>query len=270
MPHILLPTDFSEASLNAVRFALSLFEPGHSRLTLVHVYQNPVNDNALVPDMGPMVYEQAAAAMRDFERSCTTLPGAAGFSRIVAAGWLPSFLNILVEDEHVDIVIMGLHGGGNALIGTMATAVVKKTQVPVLLVPKECSPTKIERILLAHDGSLVDRATLRPLIALAERFKAQLIVAHVRDNIATLDEPKDREMISLALTGVPHTFVTVQGESVANTIDELARTGRIQLVAAVHRKRGFWKGLLHRSKTRRMALHTHLPLMVLPTQDAQK
>jgi nucleotide-binding universal stress UspA family protein len=37
----------------------------------------------------------------------------------------------------------------------------------------------------------------------------------------------------------------------------------MQLVAMVHRKRGFLDGLFHTSTAKRMALHTNLPLLVL-------
>jgi hypothetical protein len=52
MPHILLPTDFSDASLNAVRFAIAHFGGARARFTLVHSFVDPKVDDTLMPGIG--------------------------------------------------------------------------------------------------------------------------------------------------------------------------------------------------------------------------
>jgi len=263
MPHILLATDFSDASLNAVRFALTHFG-SRARFTLVHSYIDPRIDDTLMPNISEIARKQTLKGLRSFERKCKGLATAATFARLASPRWLPYALNDVVDQQGADLAVMGAHGAGeNPLFGSVSTEVVVKSKIPVVLVPGSWEPAPIKRIMLAHDGGPMDRAILAPLQRLAKRKKAEVVVAHVRDNIIALDSGIDRRALKGQLEGVPVSFVTAFGDSVAATIDEVAAEGRIQLVVAVHRQRGFWKSLLHRSKSKRMALHTHVPLMVL-------
>ncbi len=264
MPHILLPTDFSDASLNAVRFAITHFGGARTTFTLVHSFLEPRLDDTLLPEITGIARKQAVRAMAAFERKCRKLDDNALFRRSVEPTWLPDAINDVVHDQGADLVILGSQGTGmNMIYGSMAVEVVRKVELPVLVVPGEWVPGPIKRIMLTHDGGPMNGPTLAPLLQFAKRKKAEVVVTHVRGNSISMDAGMDRQAVKELLPGLHVTFVTVQGDSVASTIDEVAAEGRIQLVAAIHRKRGFWKGLLHRSRTKRMALHTHVPLLVL-------
>lgn len=264
MPHILIATDFSDASLNAARFAITHFGGARTRFTLVHSFLDPRVDDTLMPDVSVIARKQAFKSLRSFERKCMKLGGPASFARVASSAWLPHAINDVASEQGADLVIMGTHGAGeNALFGSVSTEVVVKANIPVVLVPRSWEPGPIKRIMLAHDGGPMDRAMLAPLQGFAKRKKAEVVVAHVRNNSVAMDRGLDRRALKGLLPGTPFSFVTAFGDSVAATIDELAAEGRIQFVVAIHRQRGFWKGLLHRSKAKRMALHTHVPLMVL-------
>ncbi|MBK6754176.1 MAG: universal stress protein [Flavobacteriales bacterium] len=262
MPHILLATDFSDASLNAVRFALTHFG-ARARFTLVHSYIDPRIDDTLMPNISEIARKQTLKGLRSFERKCKGLAATATFARLASPigcpmrstmwwinkaptwwSWAPTVLGEPALRQRV-------HGSGG------------EVEDPVVLVPGSWEPGPIKRIILAHDGGPMDSTILAPLQRFAKRKKAEVVVAHVRNNIIALDGGVDRRTLKGQLEGVPVSFVTAFGDSVAATIDEVAAEGRIQLVVAVHRQRGFWKSLLHRSKSKRMALHTHVPLMVL-------
>ena len=58
----------------------------------------------------------------------------------------------------------------------------------------------------------------------------------MRTNTAAFDVRGDRKKLSALLTGVRHSFVTVAGDEVTRTLDDLAREGRIQLVTVIHRR----------------------------------
>lgn len=264
MPHILLPTDLSDASLNAVRFAVTHFGGTRARFTLVHSYLDPRTDRSWIPDLSDMARKQAVKGLRNFERKCKQLPRTHEFARLASPVWLPDALNDLVHEQGADMVILGSQGTGmNTMFGSMAIEVTLKAEVPVIVVPSAWQPGPIKRVMLAHDSGGMEAAAVLPLLRLAKRKKAEVVVAHVRDNIIAMDGGMDRPTLKELLPGIPVSFVTAYGENVARTIDQLATAGRIQLVAVVHRTRGFWKGLIHGSKTKRIALHTHVPLLVL-------
>ncbi|MBK7382381.1 MAG: universal stress protein [Flavobacteriales bacterium] len=264
MAHLLLPTDFSDTSLTAARFAFAHFGGSRSTATLVHAYLTPSTAHAMFPEMASAAKRQAMAQLLTFQHKCQTHAGSTQLVRKATTMWLPEALDRLAKEKGGDWIIMGAHGvGENKLVGSQAMDVVTNAHLPVIIVPGQWEPEPIKRILLAYDGGPVDAAALKPLLALAKRKKAHIVIAHVRTNDIAFEPNADRVAFAKLLGSALHSFVVVQAAEIAPTIDELARTGHIQLVVSIHRKRGSWKGLLHRSKTKRMALHTSIPLLVL-------
>jgi nucleotide-binding universal stress UspA family protein len=148
------------------------------------------------------------AGLRSFERKCKKAFGAATFTRLATPLWLPDALNGMAEKQGADLVIMGAHGGGgNPLFGSVSTDVAVKSKIPVVLVPGAWEPSPIKRIMLAHDGGPMDRHALPPLLRLAKRKKAEVIVAHVRGNIIAFDSGMDRRAFKDLLPGIPVSFV---------------------------------------------------------------
>lgn len=263
MNRILLPTDGSDTSFNAVRFAFDLFGTDGMRYTLVHSFLKPAYRNALLPAMDTT--REATNKLRRFERRCRNHAGAVALAKRSSPFPLTEVLNELAGQGKGELIVMGTQGEGNyGLVGGNTTAVVMGARIPVITVPSMWRPAAVKRILLANDGGPMDQATLKPLVAIARRTGAEVVVAHVRDNVATFDERGDRRTISALLPGIRHSFITVAGADVTGTLDELARQGRIQLMAVIHRRKSFWQRLFTASKAKRMALHTTTPLLVLP------
>ena len=265
MLHILLPTDFSDTSFKAATFAFDLFGTKQVKYTAVHTYLKPAFDNVMLPRIGDSTRIEAVNGLRRFERKCRKYTGKMVLARKVSPSMLTDELNELTRKKGADLIVMGTQGAGNyGLVGSNTTAVVLGSDAPVITVPSQWVPAPVSRILLAYDGGTLDSSTLKPLIDVAVRSHAEVVLAHVRDNIPAFDKRADRNHVAELFDGVPHNFVTVQGDEVMKTMDDLAKQGRIQLVAVIHRQKGFWEGLFHSSKAKRMALHTTVPLLVLP------
>lgn len=263
MYRILLPTDNSDTSFNAARFAFALFGTDDSRYTLVHTFLKTAYRNALVPSMD--TEREALNKLRRFERRCRAHAPGVKLAKRASPFQLVDALNELAEQDKGELIVIGTQGEGNyGLVGRNTSAVVMGAQIPVIAVPSEWKPTPMKRILLADDGGTMDEETLAPLIVMAERAGAELVIAHVRTNTAAFDVRSDRMKLSALFAGVRHSFVTVAGDEVTRTLDDLAREGRIQLVTVIHRRKSFWQRLFTASKAKRMALHTTMPLLVLP------
>ena len=265
MATILLPTDFSNAALNAAKFAIDLFGTAGNKFILVHSYLMPSFDNALLAGLGDIPRREATNRMRRVERVLRQYATNVSIGRTVSRVALVKLLNELDESKGVDLVVMGTQGEGNyGTVGNNARSAVSDCTAPVITVPAQWKAEPVERIMLAYDGKELDRFTLSPLLELVKRLNAEIVITHVRYTVPGLELIADRKKVEEVFTGVKHSFLTVQGNDVIQTIDELATEGRIQLVAVVHRQMGFWKRLFHGSTAKRMTLHTSLPMLVLP------
>jgi nucleotide-binding universal stress UspA family protein len=134
----------------------------------------PEDDGGAAP--GPAEYLEGAAAGLAFPQTAVA----------VASG--PPAAAILAEarGRGADLVVMATHGRtglGRALYGSVADAVLRHADRPVLLVPTTAPPGPPadgpRRVLVALDGSPFAEAALRPAQDLAQALGAGLLLLRV-------------------------------------------------------------------------------------------
>jgi nucleotide-binding universal stress UspA family protein len=134
---LLCPIDFSESSLAALEFALSLAQEGDAELTILHVFdagEEPLTDRPLnVPEFRRQLEhdlsEKLEGLVPDSVRSwCRPL------TRTARGKPYREILGIATE-ESCDLIVMGVHGR-NALdlmlFGSTTNQVVRRATCPVL------------------------------------------------------------------------------------------------------------------------------------------
>ena len=141
-PDILVPVDFSQTSINAVRVALGIASPGGD-LTLLHVIDRDFVEDAVAAGMGSSeeitarLREQAEANFASALEGVET--GEANVERMVVVG--SPFVEILkiARDLDLPMIVMGTRGRSTQaeelLFGSTAEKVLRGTRVPVLCVP---------------------------------------------------------------------------------------------------------------------------------------
>jgi nucleotide-binding universal stress UspA family protein len=141
-PDILVPIDFSQTSINAVRVALGIAAPGGD-LTLLHVIDKDFIDDAVAAGMGStddITARMRAQAESSFASSLEGLvTGDVDIERMIVVG--TPFVEILkiARDLDLPMIIMGMRGRSTQpeelLFGSTAEKVLRGTRVPVLCIP---------------------------------------------------------------------------------------------------------------------------------------
>ena len=141
-PDILVPVDFSECSVNAVRAAAAIAAPVGD-LTLLHVINEDFIHDAVAAGLG--VSDEITARMReraeaDFARMLEGVEaGGVNVERMIVIG-VP-FVEILkiTRDLDLPMIVMGMRGRSvppeEVLFGSTAEKVLRGSRVPVLCVP---------------------------------------------------------------------------------------------------------------------------------------
>lgn len=138
---VLVGVDGSEASMAAATTALWLFGPRVRRVTLAAVLDvdtaRPHADDTMYPE--PWPEERAArahleAATAALHRQFGVEPGS-----VVLAGTPAETLERYAVDEGYEVLVVGCRGRGlsKLLLGSTASRLARKTDVPVLLIPAE-------------------------------------------------------------------------------------------------------------------------------------
>ncbi len=185
MKRILIPTDFSKYSEEALKVAAQIARKYNSEIILLHMLELPHQTNDImgagksIPEI--MFYKNKAISNLEKLMDSKHLKGinvseAVEFKK-VAEGVLDAS-----EKNNVDLIIMGSHGTSGfdeLLIGSNAEKVVRLSKVPVLVVKKETKEFKARNFVFASDFSKETRKPFRKMMEFAKIFDSNLFLVMI-------------------------------------------------------------------------------------------
>jgi nucleotide-binding universal stress UspA family protein len=274
MKTILVPTDFSDTAMNAAAYALPLAKQlGMDRIVLYNAYQAPVSVDPMVPtvqllDMD-LMKKSSEEGLADFKAKLQQQPdGDVPIDTFSEYNVLTGGINDLSKAVQAGLIVMGITGGGavtETLIGSNAVSVSLHSHIPVVIVPPNASFKKINKVLLACDFKQVLATTpIQPLKALLDGTAAKLHVLHVNTpNEKAIDLSFENMVLDGLLKTYQPEYHFVNNDSFTDGINHFADNNQIDLIITMPKKHGFFESLFKKSHTKKLAFHSHLPLMVM-------
>ena len=131
---ILVTTDFSDGTSDALAYAFSVAQENDSRITLLHVVHDVAADVS-------GKYRESLLKGVEKELSDLVLPEARNWCEVdtrVETGVPYRIILRALQDENIDLLVMNIHGKGmidRALLGSTAERVVRAASCPVMLIP---------------------------------------------------------------------------------------------------------------------------------------
>ena len=270
MKKLLFPTDFSQASLNAYSFALDIAADMKAEILTLHTYlptvtqpeiQFPFAEDA-VEMLNLENYREAAelmhkiAAREDHEDINVQHTMAEGFP-------VESILKT-AKESNASAIVMGSKGSSGIapmVLGSTATSVVQKAEVPVFIVPDEYEGNKLKKMGLAINLLTINSTYIDQAIDLASVMNLPLTCFHIdTDHSPKIIEKLDawKETYSPAVR-----FESYKHHYVLDGINDYVEKNDIDLLVMITRKHSFVYNLLMLSRTKRMALHTKVPICIM-------
>ncbi len=159
-------------------------------------------------------------------------------------------------------------GEGNRtkeILGSVSLWMVKNAECPVMLIPPSRDHLHFEKIVFTCDHYGLYDDALAAIKYYSGSPKAQIDIVHVFQKgseytdkgIEVLHENKEEHVKEVILFD-PEFLESVQA---------YAKTNEIDLIVMERKDRGFWKELFHISRTRRMAVYSEVPLLVLHDRE---
>ncbi|MEW6468757.1 MAG: universal stress protein [Bacteroidota bacterium] len=272
MKTLLVPIDFSEPALNAMRYAAGMAMATGAGVTLLHAYHVPVPANG--EPMAVLSADEIEAGLRDqlqkLEREIQGLTsGKVQVRSEVRAGFAVEEILDASKQHEVDLIVMGITGAGRisrALLGSNSASVLRKAAVPVLIVPAEARFSKIKTIVLAYDYSkplpaqVVDR-----IKGMAELFSARLLVLDVvrPQSIPTMENAVAGVQLENSFRTIEHQLYFPASDDVIGEISAFSGKHQADLLIMLPHRHTLLSRLFQPGNTRQMAFHTHLPLLSL-------
>lgn len=275
MKSFLVATDFSATSREAALYAARLAKLFGAEITLLHAYllPTPVSE---VPYMMISVEE----LQKDNEKLAAELASSLNQQTGVTVNTL---VNIgMPADEIVyqsreigaDLIFLGMRGentGIDKFIGSTTAAVIRKSHIPVLVIPAGNAFSAITNITYATDFSYTMNS--RCLNTMSELIKknpaARLHVVNIQrpGEIMTAEQISGKVWLEPTLEELSHEYHTIENSSVEAGLEAFLTKTTSQMLVMVAHKHSWWERLFSGSHTREMVYKAHIPLLVLQDKD---
>jgi len=293
---ILAPVDFSEPSKRAVAYAAALAEQFHAKLILAHIVPSSAALNYAFP------VESFGVEQTQYKRATQELQAllpadravATGLQTISKIGHVDEELLKIVEDEDIDLVVMGTHGRRSAVrwfMGSTTERLLRKVPVPVLTVGHTADGGR------ATDGGLMtakhilyaaDFPEHNPgmdyACALARAAGAQLTIVHVVEHLNLMygaaehitgeashrvDEMRGRfrEYLSHEVTqGLTIETIVLDGRAYEEILKSAGERGA-DMIILNRRSKGILERAFLGSTAERVVRLAHVPVLSVPAAE---
>lgn len=142
LKRILVPTDFSEYSAIALRYAAAFADKFTAEIYLLHVFQDLAVSGPEAVAVGPPIVAPIEQFLDSARKSLDRLIQDARLEHLaihaeVRPGTPFDEILALAQEKDIDLIVMGTHGRGwlaHVLLGSVTEKVVRKSPCPVLTV----------------------------------------------------------------------------------------------------------------------------------------
>lgn len=185
MKRILIPTDFSKYSEEALKVAAQIARKYNSEIILLHMLELPIQANVAIgggksiPEI--MFYKNKAISNLEKLMDSDYLKGI-NVSEVIEFKKVYEGVLDASEKNNVDLIIMGSHGTSGfdeLLVGSNAEKVVRFSKIPVLVVKNEAKEFKARNFVFASDFSKETRKPFRKMIEFVKIFDSNLFLVMI-------------------------------------------------------------------------------------------
>lgn len=272
MKTILLPTDFSDNSKNALDYAFELFKGDDVKFLLMHGYHVPQGGVTVLTSLNDIMGKEATERLEQLANHMKDRHPGTDYNveAVPVLGDAVSAIRAALDRYDVDMIVMGTKGATGlkeVFLGSNTSTVIKHADCAVLAIPEDTRFTPPVNIVFAADYHGNDNEkTLEPMIHIAKKHNAKVMVINVKEEEGVLLE------VSAAAAGiklhhdletVDHDFAYSESEDIAEGVMQYASATDASMMVTIARKHSFFENLFHTSIAKKLAAHTELPLLAL-------
>ncbi|NRR93439.1 universal stress protein [Winogradskyella undariae] len=274
MLSILLPTDFSKNSINAIKYALEFFKYQKVEFTLMHAYRNEFYDHDEL--VSREVFENVlnkvkTSSLNNLAKLLNEIQKIAPnpkytYRSISAYSTLVEEANTIANEQNIDLIVMGTKGKSNArniVFGSQTFQVLKYVQCPVLAIPSDYTNTQPKKILFPTNFLIpYKRRELKLLSILAKSYRSKIDVMYIStSNKLSIRQEDNRDFIKDTLSPNKVNFNIKNSKKVAVTISNHIEQNDIDLITMINTQHSFLEDMLFPSTIDKVSLGLKIPLL---------
>jgi nucleotide-binding universal stress UspA family protein len=275
MKTLLVPTDFSSVSVNALNYAVDMAQAINAGLVLLHVYNVPVSfTDVPVEPVNTVTMEEVKRSseerLEELKRNLVAVTS--GKIEILTEsrpGETVEELQQFCKSVDPMAIVMGSHGATGferMIMGSTTLNAIRHLKCPVIVVPPGTTYHGIRKIGLACDfDNVVQSTPVEYIKNIVREFGADLYVLNVQseaDAEGNWGEPiMDTAYLDAMLEDVKPSYIQLTGKDVVESINNFAEKNNLDLVMVIPKKHRFIDSLFHKSQSRELITHAHIPIV---------
>ncbi|PKA84482.1 nucleotide-binding universal stress UspA family protein [Ulvibacter sp. MAR_2010_11] len=275
MKNILLPTDFSANSLNAIDYAMRFFANWTCNFYILNVQKvsEYISDDlisgsktdtiydSIVTDNKRLIIQLVKKLSKQYKSQSYTFHGLFDYDDFVSA------VDQAVKFHSIDLIIMGTNGATGAkevIFGSNTLQIVRNIACPTITIPENYTYTNIKSTLFStkycEDFSFEGIKIFKEMLNM---HQCELNVLEIDDDAIITSVKEDNECLRALFTEYPYTYYrlqTIPGLIAVNTATQLLK---VDLHAVFIEKETFLERLMFGSDSSQLVYRTLIPLLFL-------
>lgn len=278
MKNILLPTDFSENSWNAIKYAIHFFGQETCNFYILHI--NRLSDN--------IINDPTYLETEDVLESVYTKPTKTKLRKIlgrISKEFLPNkshkfyslsdysfFIDSIrkhVEEKNIDYIVMGTKGASGLkkiIVGSNTGDVITKVKCTTLVIPESAQFVKPKEIAFPTGfSSSSETQVLKPLSEILENYNATLRILHISKKKTELnnEQNKNRDLLQDHFYNLNYSFHYLTNNKVEKAVQCFVESRNVNMICMVAKNLNYFQQILFHSKVEELSYYTEIPFLVL-------
>lgn len=276
MRKVLVPTDFSENAMNAIKYACQIFKYETSEFFIVHTYADEVyrkdvaNDRYLLNELKETVFQKSEEQLKKIQAEITAYsPNPKhSYTYISAFGTLVDEVNHIVSKENMDIVVMATRGQTNnrsITFGSNTLQVLKYVDCPVLAIPENYTYHPPKEVLFPTNYLVpYKRRELKLLCDMTGSFRSNIHLLYI-DPIRRLSlrQEDNQQFLKECLKKPKLVFETTPEKDKTMAISKYIVHKQIDMLVIVNSRHSYIEDMLYQSTIDKLGLHVKIPFLVM-------
>jgi len=263
MKNILVPVGSVDSGINNLKYAVNFASMSGAKVYLINLYKE-FSKVAGLTKVNQLVIDDSQAILDEVLRAVDT-KGVEVIDKPVKGDPFEGITRVSKQLD-IDLIILSpqsIEIKNEVYLGNVTGKIVKQTDIPILVVPKDYLFRKAETILLAFKrGYFEMENVLDPLKDIAGLFSSKVNLLHVRTpDVANDEHPMDKELLGLG------TLKETENATIFQGVLEHFQTNNPDILCVLRRKRGFFKKLWEANAVMKKEFHTSKPLLILKGQE---
>jgi nucleotide-binding universal stress UspA family protein len=276
MRKILIPTDFSDNAMNAIKYALELFKYDISEFYIIHAFQDEIYaDETLLnkqklDSVTKSVHKTSVKKLEGILKYIKEIsPNPRHEYHIIASNSiLVDAADKLVDEKNIDVIVMGTRGETNdrrITFGSHTLQVLKYVQCPVLAIPENYKYIQPKHILFPTNFMIpYKRRELKLLCEMAFPFRSKINVVYIsKSDKLSMRQEDNKNFVKNELCKNQIDFITIKQKDITKAILNYIESKNVDMLVMVNSRHSFLEDILYQSTVSKLSLHLEIPFLAL-------